>query len=74
MRLDRLRRPWAAAYFAMPERLVPWAGVMIIHDIAGMSADADWLAHSGYVAAAPDLFPGIERSVQTTFLPSQRRP
>lgn len=54
------------AYLATPvptrDRPGPWPGVVVVHDLLGVTDDmreqADWLAAAGYVAAVPDLFEG----------------
>lgn len=47
-------------YVAEPEPGKPAPGVVVIHDVLGMTNDlraqADWLAGAGFLTAAPDLF------------------
>ncbi|MGA7409046.1 MAG: dienelactone hydrolase family protein [Bryobacteraceae bacterium] len=48
------------AYVAAPASASPAPGVVVLHDVGGMSPDiraqADWLAVEGFLAIAPELY------------------
>jgi carboxymethylenebutenolidase len=48
------------AWLAGPASTVPVPGVVVLHDVFGMSQDhrnqANWLAEAGFLAVAPDLY------------------
>jgi carboxymethylenebutenolidase len=48
------------AYLAVPSNPAPVPGVVVIHDVYGMSQDhrsqSDWLAEAGFLAASIDLY------------------
>ena len=47
------------AWLAVPASTVPVPGVVVLHDVFGMSQDhrnqANWLAEAGFLAVSPDL-------------------
>ena len=58
----------------------PWPGVVVLHEVFGLTDDvrqqADRLAAAGYVAAAPDLYSrgGALRCLRSTFAAAVQRP
>ena len=48
------------AYLAVPQGSGPWPGVVVLHEVFGLTDDvrkqADRFADNGYLALAPDLF------------------
>ncbi len=48
------------AWLAVPASTIPVPGVVVLHDVLGMSQDhrnqANWLAEAGFLAVSPDLY------------------
>jgi len=60
-------------YLAVPPKPEPVPGVVVLHDVGGMSQDhrnqADWLAEAGFLALAVDLYylGGLLRCIRSVF-------
>ena len=58
--LIQTQRGQMPCYLAVPPNLEPVPGVVVLHDVGGMSQDhrnqADWLAESGFLTLAVDLY------------------
>ena len=48
------------AWFATPSSAAPTPGIVVLHDVFGMSQDlrnqSNWLAEAGFLAVSPDLY------------------
>jgi len=67
------------AYLAQPQTSGRWPGVVVIHDVFGMTRDlknqTDWLATEGFLAVAPNLmyWGGKIKCVRSIFRDLQAR-